>query len=167
MGRQSDRDAAALAAQRERDRQLAISDTSALCDYVVEMADAGQLERRRAGGVPVVPGGRLWLAVKLHFDHPDVFADAQRGEYTSITAAARQAGVVKPRRRLSLGRDPATWARALFAAVSREEMHAAADVLNALEEQRDDPDSQRARRLRDDQLAGKRMERVLARRRRR
>ena len=49
MGRQSDRDAAALAAQRERDRQLAIADVSALCEYVLEMADAGHLERRRAG----------------------------------------------------------------------------------------------------------------------
>ena len=100
---QSDRDAKALAEQRERDRQFSIADTSALCNYVAQMADSGQLARRRAGGVPIVPGGRLWLAVKLYFDHPDVFADAQRGEYTSITAAARQAGAVTPRRRLTPG----------------------------------------------------------------
>ena len=167
MGRQSHRDATALAAQRDRDRQLAISDTSALCEYVAEMADAGQLERRRAGGVPVIPGGRLWLAVKLYLDHPDVFADARRGEYTSITAAARQAGVVKPRRRLTIGSDPKVWATALFHSVSRDELLAAAAVLNELEERRDDPDSQRARRQRDSQMAGKRIERVLAQRRRR
>lgn len=166
MVRQSDRDAAALAAQRERDRQLAIAYTSDLCNYVVEMADAGRPARRRAGVVPIVPGGRLWLAVKLYFDHPDVFADARRGEYTSITAAARQAGVVRPRRRLTLGRDPGKWARSLFAAVSREELHAAA-VLNDLEERRDDPDSRRARRLRDAELAGERIERIIAPRRKR
>ena len=113
-------DAAALAAQRERDRQLAIRDTSDLCEYVVQMDAAGHLGRRRAGGVPIVPGGRLWLAVKMYFDHRPTFDAARSGEYESISAAGRSAGIAAamPRRRITLGPDPDKWARQLFHALS-------------------------------------------------
>ncbi len=163
MAGQTDRDAKALAAQRERDRQLSIADVSALCEYVLEMADVGQLERRRAGGVPIVPGGRLWLAVKLYLDHRDVFDAARSGEFTSISAAGRAAGIAAamPRRRLTLGADPAKWARALFSAVSRDELHAAAAVLNQLDEVREEQRSVAIRRERDRQLGRSRISRII------
>ena len=145
---QSDRNAAALAAQRERDRQLAKQDVSDLCEYVVQMDAAGHLGRRRAGGVPIVPGGRLWLAVKLYFDHRDVFDAARSGEYESISAAGRSAGIAAamPRRRITLGPDPHKWARQLFHAVSRDELHAAAAVLTELDEARERKRSEAIRR---------------------
>ncbi len=145
---QTERDAAALAAQRERDRQLAIRDTSDLCEYVVQVDAAGQLERRRAGGVPIVPGGRLWLAVKLYFDHRPTFDAARAGEYESISAAGRSAGIAAamPRRRITLGLDPARWARQLFHALSRDELHAAAAVLTELDEARERKMSEAIRR---------------------
>ena len=165
---QSDRDAAALAAQRERDRQLAIRDVSELCDYVVQMDAAGHLGRRRAGGVPIVPGGRLWLAVKVYFDHRDVFDAARSGEYESISAAGRAAGIAAamPRRRITLGPDPDKWARQLFHAVSREELHAAAAVLTELDEARELQRSEAIRRERDKRIGRGRISRLNQRGRR-
>ena len=165
---QSDRDAAALAAQRERDRQLAISDVSDLCEYVLQVDAAGHLGRRRAGGVPIVPGGRLWLAVKLYFDHRPIFDAARLGEYESISAAARDAGIAAamPRRRITLGPDPKKWATQLFQTVSREELHAATAVLTELDEAREEQRSAAIRRERDRRLGRGRLSRLNQRGRR-
>ena len=165
MNGHQDRDAAALAAQRERERQAAIQDVANLCAYVVEMHDTGQLERGRAGGIPLVPGGQLWMLTRLYFDHPAIFDAARSGQYVSVSAAARAAGIASAmlRRRITLGRDPAKWARQLFDAVSREELHAAAVVLNQLEEARDDEESRSSRAKRVREVAQARFNRLVAR----
>ncbi len=130
----------ALEESREAERQASVEGAAETVEYVYQANAAGMLEgRSRLAGVPLVPGGRLWLAVKLLYDHPRTFEGLRAGRFESVSAAARAAGLsaAMPRRRLTLTQDPKLWARALFAAVSESELEEAARELQRLQTERE------------------------------
>ena len=117
-------DKAALNRQREANRAAQVEDVVTLAEYVMGARHQDKLSRTRIFGVPVVPGGRLWQMIVLALDHDAVFRRCLAGEYESVTAAGRDAGLPRtlPRRRIELGRDSAKSARSIHAALDAGEL---------------------------------------------
>ena len=133
-------DKAALDRQRAANRVAAIGEVVELAEFVMGARHQGTLSKTRIFGVPIVAGGRLWLAVKLALDHPDVFSACLRGEYESVSAAGRAAGLARamPRRRLELGKDLKRSARSLFDALDQTELLEFCKELAQLDSEREE-----------------------------
>ena len=133
-------DKAALERQRERDRAQAVEDVRVLAAFVADAQRRGLIQgRTRLADDPVVPGGRLWLMIVLAEDHRAIFHSCLAGEYESVTAAGRDAGLARamPRRRVELGKDLKRTVRAIFSALDEDEWLAFATELAGLEEERE------------------------------
>ena len=120
-----------LERQRAADRRAAIEDTVALAECVAAAIRRGDADARaRIGELPLVPGSRLWQTVRLAQDAPDTFARLLAGEFESVTAAARSAGMAPKKRRLTISANVEHWAGQLCGLLTDDELEKAAKVLN-------------------------------------
>ena len=142
-------DKAALERQREANRAQAVEDVRQLAAFVGDARRRGWIAgRSRLSGAPIIPGGRLWIMVVLAEEHRAVFNSCLAGEYESVSAAGRDAGLARamPRRRVELGKDLKRAARSIYAALDREEWTAFATELVRLEEEDEQRRNPRRRR---------------------
>ena len=126
----SERDRA-LERQRAADRAAATADVVDLGEFVAAAICRGDVDARaRIGELPLVPGSRLWQTVRLAQDAPDSFARLLAGEFESVTAAARSAGMAPKKRRLTISANVERWAGQLCGLLTDDELEKAAKVLN-------------------------------------